>query len=235
MKNQYVGDIGDFYKFGLLRFIFKSANEQLGVNWYLTGPDSKTHGNLTDFGNILPVCDPTLNQLLKTVRHPNRSVSEIEQIGILPRKTVFFRKEIPGGFDARNQWHQQALTRLKDCSLVFLDPDNSVQSPKVEYGTTTGQKYAFRDEIEDYYRQGKTIIVYSQRSREKEPEYLHRFTPLTRDLNCEIRGYRAKTNPIRDFFFIIHPKHDVFINERVWSLLNDKHWGNQFKELNPSC
>jgi hypothetical protein len=34
MQNRYVGDIGDFGKFGLLRFI-EDTGLRIGINWYL--------------------------------------------------------------------------------------------------------------------------------------------------------------------------------------------------------
>ena len=38
MKNQYVGDIGDYGKYALLH-MFAAAGERVGVNWYLTEGD----------------------------------------------------------------------------------------------------------------------------------------------------------------------------------------------------
>ena len=38
MKNQYVGDIGDYGKYGLLRFL-AGQGIKIGVNWYLTDDD----------------------------------------------------------------------------------------------------------------------------------------------------------------------------------------------------
>ena len=35
MKSQYIGDIGDYGKYGLLRFL-ESNGIRLGVNWYMT-------------------------------------------------------------------------------------------------------------------------------------------------------------------------------------------------------
>ena len=44
MKNQYVGDIGDYGKYALLRFLSKQGYS-IGINWYLTPDDNKTDGN----------------------------------------------------------------------------------------------------------------------------------------------------------------------------------------------
>lgn len=38
MKNQYIGDIGDYGKYGMLRYLEKSGIK-IGVNWYLTEND----------------------------------------------------------------------------------------------------------------------------------------------------------------------------------------------------
>ena len=43
MQNQYTGDIGDFGKLGLLRFL-RSCGLTIGVNWYLV-PDEKHTGD----------------------------------------------------------------------------------------------------------------------------------------------------------------------------------------------
>ncbi len=40
MKNQYVADIGDYGKYGLLRFLARKGIK-VGVNWYLTPDDSE--------------------------------------------------------------------------------------------------------------------------------------------------------------------------------------------------
>lgn len=48
MKDQYVGDIGDFGKYSLLR-AFTDAGVKVGVNWYLTENDGSTDGKFTEY------------------------------------------------------------------------------------------------------------------------------------------------------------------------------------------
>lgn len=47
MQNRFVGDIEDFGKYGMLRFV-ASADYRLGVNWYFTDDGQGSAGNLTD-------------------------------------------------------------------------------------------------------------------------------------------------------------------------------------------
>ena len=48
MKNQYVGDIGDYGKYGLLRFLAEHGIT-IGVNWYLTKDDGSADGKFTKY------------------------------------------------------------------------------------------------------------------------------------------------------------------------------------------
>ena len=48
MKNQYVGDVHDYGKYGLLRFL-TGKGIRIGVNWYLTENDSTGHGKDSDY------------------------------------------------------------------------------------------------------------------------------------------------------------------------------------------
>ena len=48
MKNQYVGDIGDYGKYSLLRFLALHGIK-IGINWYLTDNDNTSDGNITDY------------------------------------------------------------------------------------------------------------------------------------------------------------------------------------------
>ena len=66
MQNKYVGDIGDFGKYALLKALCLSANGDrdrelsLGVAWYLVPDDDrKGDGSLTEYAS-LEICDPVL-------------------------------------------------------------------------------------------------------------------------------------------------------------------------------
>lgn len=49
MKDQYLGDIGDFGKFLLLRYLLYECNIKLGINWYLTDNDNRNDGLVIDY------------------------------------------------------------------------------------------------------------------------------------------------------------------------------------------
>ncbi len=86
MQDRYVGDIGDFAKFGLLRAISKGRN--LGVAWYLH-PDSGPLGDgrhtqyLNQREKWRRIDCELFDNLKQVVDLKQRSVTEVQQCRIL--------------------------------------------------------------------------------------------------------------------------------------------------------
>ena len=113
MQNKYVGDVGDFGKHGLLRFLSGVTSEdeesrlRLGVIWYMHhderhGNDANkvsADGNHTEYLTRTPKydraifrdCDPDLWETLRDlVFREARCVHCVEGAGILPDDTRYF-------------------------------------------------------------------------------------------------------------------------------------------------
>jgi hypothetical protein len=124
LKDQYVGDIGDYTKLGLLREVQK-AGLSIGVNWYLTPNDSRPDGRHTKYLNS--ACDTpdiTLHNVLKHIVDSDlRSVAELEQSGLLNDATYFNElldfSNCPDKKQFRDAWHKQALSDLRYQEIVF--------------------------------------------------------------------------------------------------------------------
>lgn len=87
LKNQYIGDIGDYGKYGLLRFL-SSKGLKIGVNWYLTLNDGSNDGKKTaylDKGDDR-LYDPELFDFLRGIAGN-------------PEKTVLMREPNGAGID----------------------------------------------------------------------------------------------------------------------------------------
>ena len=117
MQDRYVGDLGDFGKYGLLRALCDPSPLddrqalRLGVAWYLFPDESKTadgkHIGYLDPCLTAPSprneelfreCDPPLyDALRKIVVDQRRCVCAVQDGGVLPAGTVFHRT--PLGFD----------------------------------------------------------------------------------------------------------------------------------------
>ena len=137
MRDCYVGDIGDFAKYGLLRAIGKG--KRLGVAWYLCA-DLQT-GNTGDGRHIAYLqrpdewrhLDPDLFYTLKNlIDEKRRSVAEIEKSGILGSadfadEPVDVTQVANGEHKIwRRAWFERVRNALAASDLVFADPDNGL-------------------------------------------------------------------------------------------------------------
>jgi len=97
MKNQYVGDINDYHKYGLIRIFTEKPTVPTIVCWMLTPDDKKPDGKKTKYlqkPNIWRKYDAELfNVLHETVFvRKQRSIQMIENSGTLPACGFFSQK-----------------------------------------------------------------------------------------------------------------------------------------------
>ena len=181
VQNRYFGDVGDFGKYGLLRRITgvsaADAGEMLslGVVWYLV--DDQSHnkdGKHTSYLNKpwgYRDCDPVLFDGLKSLLdEPGpRAVRKIERSGLelLPRDTRYVNE--PLARKVRSEWLDRAIEKVRDCDVVFLDPDVGFQPPSVPASRKDAVKYVLWNEAaqfaESHRRQ--TLVFYHHLNRTK--------------------------------------------------------------------
>lgn len=142
MQDNYVGDIGDLAKLGLLRAL-STSDRQLGVAWYLypheEGPDGQ-HIEYVDQPEIWRPVDRELFDGLRGIitRWRNyqgeRRVMDGAYLSLLPC-TVFADEALcyhprtnndPNREDWRHGWFERVIERLENCDIVFADPDNGL-------------------------------------------------------------------------------------------------------------
>ncbi|MDP2948491.1 MAG: hypothetical protein Q8P22_03000, partial [Chloroflexota bacterium] len=124
MQDRYVGDLGDFGKYALLKSLCSSAFAEpelrLGVVWYLVADERKGNdGRYTDYlkdtgqnGARFRRCDPSLYDALRRIVHSEqRGVLSVRTGGVLPTGTAFYEepltfKDVPvkGRLPHRSRW-----------------------------------------------------------------------------------------------------------------------------------
>lgn len=176
MQDRYTGDIGDFVKYALLRHL--ARDRRLGIAWYLYPDEANGDGRhtayLNDPGNWRHL-DPELFDELRLIADPDqnhrpREVRSIEQSP--PFQNVTFSRERldPNGLapngrrDWRAEWFTRVLEDLKDCDIVFADPDNGLcLDEKFKSGVA---KYWKRIPLSESQKlaDGRTAIIYHHNS-----------------------------------------------------------------------
>ncbi|WP_400204255.1 hypothetical protein [Candidatus Methanomassiliicoccus intestinalis] len=241
MQNKYVGDVGDFGKYGMLRFLVSTCNNlKIGVNWYLVDDEDTTDGKHTSYLNKnkdLCNCDLELYYYLKSlIEQKKRNIMHIENDDIIPGCIYFSdllkyeTNKITENQIMRELWFSRSLDKLQTANVIYVDPDNGLEVKSQNIHSSKGIKYVSYKEIYQYYKNGKSIIVYNHRDRKPEDIYKQRFTRIKNDLQLEndLIILRFVRYSVRDYIFILQKEHYHEINRFV-NLLMSSHWSSHFK------
>ncbi len=234
MKNQYVGDIGDYGKYGLLRFLAQKGIH-IGVNWYLTDNDSTRDGKFTDYlkdtrENGDKQYDDELFRALQTIadKGKKKCVQDIEVCGIIPG-AVFYSEVLKPEPEKRDAWHERALTQLlcKDINLIFADPDNGTWREQRKLPRKTGEKYARIEELRRYYDEGKDVVYYCHKARRKPEAWQAKMREFNADSrhNAKIIVLTYHRGTQRSYIFAIHPEHYTDYDAMLKKFINSA-WGS---------
>ena len=179
MQDPYAADIGDFGKYGLLRWVCgldqSTRRFALAVNWYLYHERTKNNdGRFVDYlDGASPVnrnlirCDPVLADEMRAIIQRGRSVASVEQSTALQEGTLYHSE--PLSFEDvsvrerlahRQAWLAGAFERLSGGEIVFFDPDNGLEVKSVPRTRSKGPKYVFCDELLPYWERGQSLVVY---------------------------------------------------------------------------
>lgn len=129
MQDRYTGDIGDYIKYALLRAL--SPGLKLGVAWYLYPDEDHNsdgkHVQYLEDPQRWRHLDPELFDALKRIVASDRSVSAVQNAGLIDAK--FSAHPLDNGahhhsvrVKSREDWFSRVQTDWTDCDLVFAAP-----------------------------------------------------------------------------------------------------------------
>ena len=188
MQNRYVGDVGDFGKYGLLRRLSgmtdtaaTSPTLNLGVVWCLH-PDEEHNADGKHVGYLIEgvrndrsfrSCDPELYDALREIMASrSRRVSSIPHHGILPANTayydrvLYYPKESPRRCRqvSHAEWIGAALAQSSSSDIVFVDPDNGIFNGPLNW-RKTAPKYTYIEDLRHFVQRGQSLVIYHHLSR----------------------------------------------------------------------
>ena len=164
MKNQYFGDISDYYKYGLLRIVAGTDKMSLLVAWMLTPDDGKTDGKFTSYLQNSEEERRHDSALYDGIRKclesgAQRGVHQIQKTGLLPG-AKFYRKTVLDPRTERQTWFAGLQKAALGTDLVFLDPDNGIEVKSTPVGRKDSCKYVYWHEIEALWDYGQSLLIY---------------------------------------------------------------------------
>ena len=189
MKDQYVGDVNDFWKYTLLRAL-TAESRRLVVCWMLTPNDDGRDGRHVSYlrkpGQFRPV-DPTVFDVLhRAIRESRRNVGFVEESGLLPGAN-FVSGVLGDGLASRDHYFQRCLSRLQPNDLVFFDPDNGFEIASVRRGAQRSSHFVFWSEVASAVAIAGAACVYQHFPRVDRRSYVAALLARTRVEvpNCE--------------------------------------------------
>lgn len=175
MQDRYVGDIGDFVKLALIRALM--PGQCLGVAWWLYPNESHNadgrHIGYLQRPSEWRALDPDLfDGLARIVESGDRRVLALQKAEFLPT-AVFCDEVIPTkGTPAerracRIEWFARVQAIMAGRNLVFLDPDNGLETANFSAGAVVGGKCVSVAQLTALSDPGRTLIVYHHQTRRK--------------------------------------------------------------------
>ncbi len=173
MQDRYAGDIGDYVKFAILRSIMPGY--RLGVAWWLFPDESHNddgrHIDYLDQPEKWRSFDPELfDGLRRIVTSGERQVLALQNAEFLP-EAVYCDECIPTGGTpierriARAEWFQCVKLTINGCNLLFLDPDNGLETKHFEEGALKAGKSVSLAELQALQAPERALVVYHHQTR----------------------------------------------------------------------
>ena len=253
MQNRYVGDIGDFGKYHLLKSLCMGNNNELdlslGVVWYRVPDENhnddgkhiryleQTTSNLARFRRGDPALYDLLSEIIKAGK---RDISVINEFNVLPTNTVFYDTPLsyegmPNNSPAarndrisyRKSWSSKALEATLGCDVIFVDPDNGLEVNSVKSHQKTGPKYIFFEELVPFVKRGQSLVIYHHlcRSGPTEVQLKERLDQLKEKLGIDnIYALLYKRGTLRAFFIVPSSEHIELLKARGIHLTQTLPW-----------
>lgn len=212
MQNRYAGDIGDYVKLSILRRL--GAKRRLGVLWWLYPDENHNadgkHTTYLQKPEAWRSRDPELFDALKAiVTAEQRNIAALEAANVLPG-AAFHSDVIPVVASTaerrtnRAAWFSDGLSRVKDCDLVFLDPDNGLETSNFDPGHAKAGKSVALSELKVLQRPGRTIIVYHHQTRMPGGHHfeLAHWAKRLGEAGFQVDALRASAYSARAFFLL---------------------------------
>ena len=235
MRCQWVGDIGDFGKYGLLRALFGKREEHqisalsFAVVWCTnTEPLSTRYMHPVE---NLQHCDEWLYQTLHGVGENERCLRAVQVKNIL-NTNQFYYAPLSGlaGNDRAEIWLPGAVELIRDADVIFVDPDDGIATSNMEErGNNNSQKHIYMDELNCFYHHKKSLIIY-QTLRYAPGGFINRVNHLAGELRrrlgaqAEIWALRWRRRQSRVFFVVVHPIHADILNPKVQAFTENHYW-----------
>ncbi len=243
MQERYLGDVHDFHKFLFLKFIKKHSFLKLGLNFYHVNPQNLGNKELLKndgekrkylFDNTYKTFDKVMIKEFKNLtQKKRRKFTTFTNCTHLKKYITFYYDEMK--INKREAWFKKSMEKLKDCEVIFLDPDNGLITKSINKNSVQSLKFLLFEEIINIFNANK-IIVFSQSqsySKDHRTYVQEKINQIKRysNLTVEHPVIRNRTSP-NSFFFVI--SNNKYFNKMNNLIKNFAQFYNKVELIDPS-
>ena len=236
VKNQYVGDIGDYGKYSLLRFIALHGIK-VGINWYLTDNDTSKDGKFTDYlrKESERSFDPYVYDELKCIvgkhNRSQRTVQMIQEANLIP-EGIYYDVKLSSDITTlvkrawnRRFWFEASKAALENTDLIFADPDNGITYTKTSRNKGC-EKYILPEEVAQYYYGGKDVVFYCHKGRRNAEAWGRMFLQIKESI-CDAKLFvlTFHRGTQRSYIFVVHPEKGDVYSSLITEFVSTTEWG----------
>ena len=224
MQDRFIGDIGDFEKYGLLRALAgvhppEAPELSLGVVWYKV-PDLNIDFLKDPTG--YRDCDPLLfNELNRVVQSNERTIAAIQHVPIWPKGTKFFGEPAVKRKPSRpdDPWLDAAVEEIGKCELVFLDPDNGLENRSKD---RCSREHCSYNDVQRLWERGASLVIYQHQHRfKRQAEQMAAIADELKEVVGTRPWYLHFTQ--RSLFVVPSKRHDDILKARFLRFVGN--WG----------
>jgi hypothetical protein len=223
MRSGYVGGVGDFGKFALLRHLMRSR--RLAVYFCLSNANGDESGQARyfdylrqpdKFQHLAPDLFAQLVRLEASRGEGADPLLALRSSGVLGDAT-FIRHRVPKQVSLRPAWSEMLVNLVGDADLVYLDPESGIE------GNRLTNRHIALAEIAALRQRNRVVVVgHRQSGRRAEVKYL---ADRMKSLGCEsVEIVRLRL--VAPYLFVILDQDEIMSD--VTSAFV-KRWGNWVK------
>jgi len=214
MKNQYVGDVNDFFKYSILEIIERELGKKILVVWMLT----QSEGMDIEYSRYKDKNEILFSKLEKIISSNKRNIKAIEEIYTnYSYHSVILEKR------TRSNYFNDVEEKSKksNSNLIFFDPDKGIS-----YNISDkDNEHLYWDEIKRFWELDKDLLIYQHFKRQNWSEYI---IELKKYINRDLKDVFLIPMKTENVMFLYLSHKDV--KDKIINSLTD--WNNLIEIFN---
>ena len=214
MKNQYFGDINDYKKYSLIRYLSGNGKLRTLICWMLTEDDKGTDGGRISYikdSKTWRKYDPLIYDSMRQhlINEGKRDVSCLTEMGLF-HSSEFYMDPLKDDIDRRKQYFDTLFSKHRGMELFFFDPDNGIEIKSIKKGRKNSSKYLYWDEVTTAFDLGSAVMIYQHFPRVNRNRFIQTMTENGRKMIPQADIFTYATSHVL-FLLFTHKENRKFI------------------------